>query len=349
MKESSLSLDGGNEEIGDGVKLHELSNEEFMERSRPVLEASEKRLHLSSSGTSLWTLSLVGYSIGQRPYYERLLSAMNKIWTLKGSLSLLSLADGFFLLKFTSFEDYEMVWSGGPWFLLGKPFILQKWSPKFNPNRDESSSIPIWIKILDLPLALWPPLGISKIASYIGIPLTVDSLTAKRTRLTFARDSTLPDEIPLVIDGEDLNLKVVYDWKPTRCEGCGSLIHPFTLCPSNPDPKHILPPKNVNRGRSRSRNPGPRIPRSSSKPPAAEPTNLSSPLSPIVEPPQTNLVLDSSTNSKQQNLITGKDPILPNLNFLNEETSSSEQPPPQKLMLPPQVILANSFASLPNE
>lgn len=79
-----------------------------------------------SEGSSVWSMSLVGYSIGQRPFYERLLAAMKNVWKLKGSFSLLSLTDGFFLLKFSAKEDFDMVWTGGPWFLLGKPFILQK-------------------------------------------------------------------------------------------------------------------------------------------------------------------------------------------------------------------------------
>lgn len=111
-----------------------------------------------------------------------------------------------------------MVLSGGHWFLLGKPFILQRWSPKFKPKRDEAAPITIWIKIVDFPLALWTPTGISKISSFVGIPISVDSLTANRTRLTFARvcvliskDSILPEEIPIDIDGEDFTLKVLYD------------------------------------------------------------------------------------------------------------------------------------------
>ncbi|KAI0491987.1 hypothetical protein KFK09_026250 [Dendrobium nobile] len=169
-------------------------------------------------GKNIWTSALIGYSLGPRPYYERLLKAMQRLWTLKGSMTLLSLADGFFLLKFSTEEDLEMVLSSGPWFLLGKPFILQRWSPKFKPKRDESAPIPIWIKIVDFPLALWTPTGISKISSFVGIPISLDSLNANRTRLTFARvcvliskDSVLPDEIPIDIDGEDLLLKVLYD------------------------------------------------------------------------------------------------------------------------------------------
>ncbi|XP_028555324.1 uncharacterized protein LOC110094857 [Dendrobium catenatum] len=124
-------------------------------------------------GANFWNLSLVGYSIGPRPYYEQLLSAMKKVWSIK---------------------DLEIVWNGGPWFLLGKPFILQRWSLKFKPVRDENATIPIWIKTMDLPLALWTPLGISRIASFIGVPISVDTLTANHTRLTFSRSpAVLPN------------------------------------------------------------------------------------------------------------------------------------------------------------
>ncbi|PKU82152.1 hypothetical protein MA16_Dca004170 [Dendrobium catenatum] len=48
------------------------------------------------SGSKDWSLCLVGYSIGRRPFYEALLGAINKTWSLKGSLKLHSLSDGFF-------------------------------------------------------------------------------------------------------------------------------------------------------------------------------------------------------------------------------------------------------------
>ncbi|XP_020699621.1 uncharacterized protein LOC110111903 [Dendrobium catenatum] len=155
-------------------------------------------------------------------------------------------------------------------------------------------------KIVDFPLALWTPTGISKVASYIGIPLSVDALTTKRTRLTFARvcvqiskDSPLPDSIPLEIDGEDMILKVVYDWKPTSCEGCRSLIHPFSLCSKNPNPSSalVLPPRP--HGRSTSRPPRPNTRNPSKTPPisvATENPLLPSPMS-IVEPPVSSVVI----------------------------------------------------------
>ncbi|KAI0520067.1 hypothetical protein KFK09_007532 [Dendrobium nobile] len=281
---------------------------------------------------------------------------MQKFWPLKGSMTLLSLADGFFL-KFTSSEELESVLSGGPWFILGKPFILQRWSPKFKPKHDEATPIPIWIKIVYFPLALWTLTGVSRIASYIGIPLSVDSLTANRSRLTFVRacvliskDSTLSDEIPLEIDGEEMVLKVLYDWKPNRCEGCGSLIHPFSLCPKNPNPQPVLPPQAPkNRGRSSSRARSSRPHRSKSKAPTSNPrlsevniqsdppliSSLPLPDPPaLLAPPKLPLITSPSKNTP-----------IPNLNIPTEETSSSEisiiPRPPQG----PTIPLVNKFAT----
>ncbi|KAI0498900.1 hypothetical protein KFK09_019798 [Dendrobium nobile] len=166
-----------------------------------------------------WKFCLVGYSIGRRPFYEALLGAINKIWSLKDSVKLLSLNDGFFLLRFSCSEDYEMVWSRGVWFLLGKPFVLQKWHPKFTPKKEDFSTVPIWVKIHDLPLACWNSEGISRIASKIGVPLAADSLIEQKTRLTFARvcvlvdkNATYPGEIKVSLDGDVVCLKVQYEW-----------------------------------------------------------------------------------------------------------------------------------------
>ncbi|KAI0519488.1 hypothetical protein KFK09_006936 [Dendrobium nobile] len=146
-----------------------------------------------------WNLCLIGYSIGRRPFYEALLGAINKTWSLKGSLQLLSLSDGFFLLRFSCVEDFDMAWS----------------------------KVPIWVKIHDLPLACWNSEGISRIASKISVPLAADHLTEQKTRLTFARvcvladcNAAYPDVIKVSLDGDVVELKVQYEWKPVPCEHC---------------------------------------------------------------------------------------------------------------------------------
>ncbi|XP_020696497.2 uncharacterized protein LOC110109654 [Dendrobium catenatum] len=271
-----------------------------------------------NAGSTEWALSLVGYSIGRRPYYEALLSTIKKTWSLKGTLSLLTLDEGFFLLKFNNREDYDMAWTGGPWFFFGKPFILQKWTPEFVPVREEFPSIPLWIKIKNFPLSCWTPEGISKIASCVGIPLAVDALTAAKTRLTFARvcvqvcsNSPLPDEIYYTVDGKVFPLSVLYDWKPTHCSFCNSIMHASIACPKNPNPQppKAEPPKT--RGRSSSRkprnpNPAPRL--NIPKPPA-------NPLPEPIEQPAAPIALPTTSTSSSQALV-------PNLN-----NPTTESPP----------------------
>ncbi|KAI0499557.1 hypothetical protein KFK09_017763 [Dendrobium nobile] len=207
-----------------------------------------------------WSLCLVGYSIGKRPYYEALNEIAKRIWKLKGTFKLIALTDGFFLFKFSLLEDYDMVWSKGAWFFHGKPFIFKKWTKNFNPTRENFTSVPIWVRVHNLPLICWNTEGISKIASKIGIPIAVDALTAAKTRLTYARiciqvstTSSFPDTVSVAIEGDVIKLQVQYEWKPIPCASCGSLAHSSAQCPANPQAgKNVnLPP----RGRSTSRIP----------------------------------------------------------------------------------------------
>ncbi|KAI0502326.1 hypothetical protein KFK09_017274 [Dendrobium nobile] len=208
---------------------------------------------------SEWKLSLVGYSVGKRPYYEALLSTAKRIWKLIGTFQLIALNDGFFLFKFSNAEDYEMVWSKGAWFFHGKPFVFQKWSKTFQPTRENFSTVLIWVRIIDLPLVCWNSEGISKIASKIGTPLSVDVLTAVKTRLTYARvciqvatTSEFPETVPISIEDVVYHLKIQYEWKPNPCTTCKSMAHTSSYCPSNSQPpqQESQPP----RGRSTSRN-----------------------------------------------------------------------------------------------
>ncbi|XP_028551780.1 uncharacterized protein LOC110101382 [Dendrobium catenatum] len=156
-----------------------------------------------------------------------------------------------------------MVWSRGVWFLLGKPFVLQKWHPK----KKDFKTVPIWVKIHDLPLACWNSEGISWIASKIGVPIAVDSLTEQKTRLTFACvcvlvdcNATYPEEIKVSLDGDVVCLKVQYEWRPFPCAHYKSLTHFSSSCPSKPDVVTNVENVNArqNRGRSFSRKPNSR-------------------------------------------------------------------------------------------
>lgn len=67
-------------------------------------------------------------------------------WTNDCEISLFS--TGFFALYFRDTKDYQGVFECGPWFW-GRPGLL------ITPNVMSMTRIPVWIRLLDLPLHLW--------------------------------------------------------------------------------------------------------------------------------------------------------------------------------------------------
>ncbi|XP_020702911.2 uncharacterized protein LOC110114389 [Dendrobium catenatum] len=222
-----------------------------------------------------------------------------------------------------------MAWSRGVWFFLGKPFVLQKWHPKFKPKKEEFSAVPIWVKIHDLPLACWNSEGISRIASKVGIPVAADKLTEQKTRLTFARIcvlvdnlATYPEEIQVSLDGDVVSLKVQYEWRPTPCEHCKSLMHASSFCPTKPKlASEELANANDNagiRGRSYSRKPRNRH--------NSKSQNISRPpITPIVQ--QNSEQITTKTQSASQPAVNITNAIGKTLSFQPHSPTSQNIPP----------------------
>ncbi|KAK1326701.1 hypothetical protein QJS10_CPA01g02458 [Acorus calamus] len=98
-------------------------------------------------------------------------------------------------------------------------------------------TIPIWIRFPQLHLHLWGKRMLSKLASVVGTPLYMDSSTATRSRIEFARicveisaSSTLPDSIHLKEDGILREVNVEYEWKPSPCKSCNTFGHSSMQC-----------------------------------------------------------------------------------------------------------------------
>lgn len=147
----------------------------------------------------------------------------------------------FFLFKFSWKEDYDMINDHGPCFLNARPFRFQKWSYDFIPSKEDVRKIPLWVKFLNFPLCCWNEVGISKVASRIGVPLEVDSLTMAKAYISFARvyvqvtsDSTLSDSILINLNINKFDQAIIYGWKPSVCSNYKTFSHDDRSCPLNP-------------------------------------------------------------------------------------------------------------------
>ncbi|KAJ9566818.1 hypothetical protein OSB04_002784 [Centaurea solstitialis] len=106
------------------------------------------------------------------------------------------------------------------------PFI---WQPGLCFDKPELKTVPLWVNIYGLPLDVWDYEIISRIASVVGEPVSVDRYTdevcvTKSGRANFARvlvnvsaDYELPSNIDAIILGKLRKFKTEFLWKPKCC------------------------------------------------------------------------------------------------------------------------------------
>lgn len=174
---------------------------------------------------------------------------MKNMWLFKGLIVLLTLEGNFFMFKFSCKDDYDMVWNNGSCFLTGHPFL-------FSSDLEISGLLRVtwrllWIKMFNFPLFCWNEAKISKVASCVGLPLTIDDLTTYKSRITFAHasiqinsPSLLLDLVPINLNEIKFNQEILYGTKPNDFH---TFYHEVFNCPIDPSKPLITC------GRSRSR------------------------------------------------------------------------------------------------
>ncbi|GAV66861.1 LOW QUALITY PROTEIN: DUF4283 domain-containing protein, partial [Cephalotus follicularis] len=90
--------------------------------------------------------------------------------------------------------------------------------------KDSFSSIPVWVKLANVPSELWTKQGLSYVASALGVPLCMDAATTAGNRLSFARviemkaSSNFPTSYKVRRrNGTLVEVLVQYAWKPSPC------------------------------------------------------------------------------------------------------------------------------------
>ncbi|PKI44669.1 hypothetical protein CRG98_035024 [Punica granatum] len=107
--------------------------------------------------------------------------------------------------------------------LIGKkhcPLILRPWEKGIQAISLDKRGMPIWVKLLKVPLELMSPLGLSYIDSWVGKPLCLErdsggfgKANSVKIRVEIMRDAELPSQIEVAL-GEDeiVMIDVEYPW-----------------------------------------------------------------------------------------------------------------------------------------
>lgn len=64
------------------------------------------------------------------------------------------MVDGYFLVHFSTEEDYNHALFEGPWMIVDHYLIVQRWRPFFLQEAETIGKVAIWIRIPKLPLEL---------------------------------------------------------------------------------------------------------------------------------------------------------------------------------------------------
>ncbi|XP_058768322.1 uncharacterized protein LOC131642051 [Vicia villosa] len=179
-----------------------------------------------------WRPSLVLYALGGELSMHAVKNFMIKNWNFV-QLPDMYYHEGYFILRFSSFRQRDDVLMKGPYSIRNMPLLIHEWRADFNLQTDLLRTLPIWVKLPNLPLYLWGETSLNKIGSALGIPIVTDECTANRLRISYARilvemDITkeLPSEIIIKDNmGEKMQQSIDYEWRPVYCGNCQRFGH----------------------------------------------------------------------------------------------------------------------------
>lgn len=105
-------------------------------------------------------------------------------------------------------------------------------------KKEKVTKIPLWALFYNVPLELWTAQGLSHIVSSVGRPLDMDHFTESCKRVSYAKvcvevdiDASLPSSFDLICsNGEKVEIKIQYPWKPVHCKVCKVFGHTEGKC-----------------------------------------------------------------------------------------------------------------------
>ncbi|KAK8571345.1 hypothetical protein V6N13_103472 [Hibiscus sabdariffa] len=139
------------------------------------------------TGICIWKNSLVAQFLGKSPNFNLLKRLVNLLWGKFGDVEVNFAGENLFLFQSPNSESSDWVLANGPWHIHNMPIILRKWEPNLRSLEFNMDRLSVWIHLYRIPLELFTTVGLSYIASVIGIPLYMDSITAGLQRLAFAK------------------------------------------------------------------------------------------------------------------------------------------------------------------
>ena len=181
-----------------------------------------------------WSKAIIIKLVGRTVRLSYMQSKLNQLWRPEGRMDCIDLAYGFFLVRFFSKEDLDMVIKRGPWFVGDHFLSLRVWEPFFKPSTANVSLIAIWIRLNELPIELYETEVLKEIGESIGKVLKIDLHTAMEARSRYTRLCVQFDINKSLINSiliRRFEQVVTYEGIQRLCFSCGRVGHKVEACP----------------------------------------------------------------------------------------------------------------------
>ncbi|GJS41226.1 zinc knuckle CX2CX4HX4C containing protein, partial [Tanacetum coccineum] len=118
--------------------------------------------------------TLHGYFIGRKHAFQIFDNYVKNAWARFG-LKRTMFHHGFFFFQFSSKRGMEQVLANGPWHIRMIPIMFNIWNPTKKLIRDDIKTVPVWVKMHDVPVVAYSEVGLSLITTQVGWPIISDS------------------------------------------------------------------------------------------------------------------------------------------------------------------------------
>ncbi|XP_028751595.1 uncharacterized protein LOC114711371 [Neltuma alba] len=178
-------------------------------------------------------LSLIVKLLGKRLGLNRMEQRIQKMWARSGVVSVVDLSNDFFVVNFSTMDDYELALLGGPWMISDSYLTVRDWKPNFDPKTEAIEDVLIWIRFPDLPLEYYDESILEAMGNEIGRTVKVDMTTSLQSRGGYARVGVQVDLrkplLPLYIIGNK-ERPITYEGLHLLCFCCGMYGHTEREC-----------------------------------------------------------------------------------------------------------------------
>jgi hypothetical protein len=163
------------------------------------------------------------------------------IWKDFSQWGVISLGKGYFEFNFSTLEDVRRVRSVPSWNLNPGFLKLFVWTKDFNPRMQHNTSAQVWVRLYGLAQEYWHKTILFTIASSLGTPICIDTITAKpmheRTFGQYARvlvdmdlSQTLRYNVLVERKGFAFFVDIEYENLPDFCSECHIIGHHVDNC-----------------------------------------------------------------------------------------------------------------------